>query len=68
MEYYKHRVDLGKTHDVFILSYKTINEHLYIYSALPWGWTFNEYRHIANALTLAEIMEFTSDYIFKRKL
>ena len=39
--------------DRTLLNYKTVNEHLYIYSALVPGWTFNECRHIANAFTLA---------------
>jgi hypothetical protein len=45
------------------MSNKTINEHLYFYSASAIGWTFNECRHIANASTLAA----SSSMIFKLK-
>jgi hypothetical protein len=38
--------------DRILMSNKTINEHLYFYSASAIGWTFNECRHIANAFTL----------------
>ena len=39
--------------EYLLLSNKSINKHLYFYSALVQGWTKNEYRHIANASTLA---------------
>lgn len=35
-----------------LLGYKTLNEHLYIYSALVISWTNNESRHIANAFNI----------------
>jgi hypothetical protein len=34
-------------------SYKTISEHLYIYSALVLGWTFNKCCYISYVLIIA---------------
>jgi hypothetical protein len=47
--------------DQTLLSYITNNELLYFYSALVTGWRFYEYRHIANALTLAAITEISQE-------
>lgn len=55
-------------------SYRINNGLLYFYSAMVPGWTFNEYRHIANALTLCETLapnqnhkKVNGEKVFKKK-
>lgn len=50
-----------------MLSDKTINEHLYIYSALAIGWTNNECRYIANGFTLPVMLNLNHQNNFMEK-